>query len=156
MAGDHTTLVLSSAQRLTYSDWGAIGDGMGYRACLEQLAFAIGNRAQLGAVDSNMRLQMDDDIRKMNLGTRTPKFPPALSCRQLGTSAIRRERSADAVDVLLVNPPSPDGGIWIRSQHRVGRKSRENMIWPQVSLAQLAALLSMDYKVESSTPSLND
>ncbi|HEX9115307.1 MAG TPA: radical SAM protein, partial [Anaerolineae bacterium] len=52
------------------------------------------------------------------------------------------------VDVLLVNPPSPDGGIWIRSQHRVGRRSRENMIWPQVSLAQLAALLAPDYTVE--------
>lgn len=45
-----------------------------------------------------------------------------------------------SVDLLLVNPPSPDGGIWIRSQHRVGRRSREGMIWPQVSLAQLAAL----------------
>ena len=53
-----------------------------------------------------------------------------------------------AVDVLLVNPPAPDGGIWIRSQHRVGRRSRENMIWPQVSLAQLAALLQPDYSVE--------
>src|SRR5438067_253054 len=36
----------------------------------------------------------------------------------------------------------------IRSQHRVGRKSRENMIWPQVSLAQLAALLYPDYSVQ--------
>ncbi len=52
------------------------------------------------------------------------------------------------VDVLLVNPPAPDGAIWIRSQHRVGRRSRENMIWPQVSLAQLAALLSPDYSIE--------
>jgi radical SAM superfamily enzyme YgiQ (UPF0313 family) len=52
------------------------------------------------------------------------------------------------VDVLLVNPPAPDGGIWIRSQHRVGRRSRENMIWPQVSLAQMAALLTPDYTVE--------
>ena len=50
--------------------------------------------------------------------------------------------------MLLVNPPSPDGGIWIRSQHRVGRRSRENMIWPQVSLAQQAALLHPDYPVE--------
>jgi radical SAM superfamily enzyme YgiQ (UPF0313 family) len=49
---------------------------------------------------------------------------------------------------MLVNPPSPDGGIWIRSQHRVGRRSRENMIWPQVSLAQMAALLHNDYSVE--------
>jgi hypothetical protein len=47
-----------------------------------------------------------------------------------------------------VNPPTPDGGIWIRSQHRVGRRSRENMVWPQVSLAQLAALLSPTYSVK--------
>jgi len=93
---------------------------------------------------------MTDDIHNINLGTRTrqlvpaPRFPDASRV----TSTIRRARPADAVDVLLVNPPAPDGGIWIRSQHRVGRKSRENMIWPQVSLAQMAALLAMDYKVE--------
>jgi radical SAM superfamily enzyme YgiQ (UPF0313 family) len=52
------------------------------------------------------------------------------------------------VDVLLVNPPSPDGGVWIRTQHRVGRRSREEMIWPQVSLAQHAAMLRPDYSVE--------
>jgi radical SAM superfamily enzyme YgiQ (UPF0313 family) len=57
-------------------------------------------------------------------------------------------RPEGAVDVLLVNPPAPDGGIWIRSQHRVGRRSRENMIWPQVSLAQLAAMLYPDYTVD--------
>ncbi|MBU2609718.1 MAG: radical SAM protein [Chloroflexi bacterium] len=56
-------------------------------------------------------------------------------------------RSTDAVDVLLVNPPTPDGGLWIRTQHRVGRRSRENMVWPQVSLAQLSALLHPTYKV---------
>ena len=55
---------------------------------------------------------------------------------------------AGNVDILLVNPPTPDGGIWIRSQHRVGRRSRENMIWPQVSLAQLAAILLPDYTLE--------
>jgi anaerobic magnesium-protoporphyrin IX monomethyl ester cyclase len=58
-----------------------------------------------------------------------------------------RSRPTNAVDVLLVNPPTPDGGIWIRSQHRVGRRSRENMVWPQVSLAQMAALLAPPYKV---------
>ena len=57
------------------------------------------------------------------------------------------ERPEDAVDILLVNPPAPDGGIWIRSQHRVGRRSREGMIWPQVELAQMAALFP-DYRVE--------
>lgn len=86
----------------------------------------------------------------MNLGTRRvpklrlPTFP------DVGTGAdnIRRERRDTDLDILLVNPPSPDGGIWIRSQHRVGRKSRENMIWPQVSLAQMAALLVPEYNVE--------
>jgi radical SAM superfamily enzyme YgiQ (UPF0313 family) len=62
-------------------------------------------------------------------------------------SAIARGESSK-VDVLLVNPPTPDGAIWIRSQHRVGRRSRENMIWPQVSLAQMAALLQPTYSVK--------
>jgi anaerobic magnesium-protoporphyrin IX monomethyl ester cyclase len=56
--------------------------------------------------------------------------------------------ASSGVDILLLNPPAPDGGIWIRSQHRVGRRSRENMIWPQVDLAQMAALLVPDYSVE--------
>lgn len=94
---------------------------------------------------------MSDEKNSVNLGTRTrqmlpvPRFPDAgAAVRQ----HIAQERSADAVDVLLVNPPAPDGGIWIRSQHRVGRKSRENMYWPQVELAQFAALLAKDYKVQ--------
>ena len=60
---------------------------------------------------------------------------------------MQAPRSQDAVDILLVNPPSPDGSYYIRSQHRVGRKTRENMIWPQVSLAQMAALLHPTYRV---------
>lgn len=86
-----------------------------------------------------------------NLGTRTrqivppPRFPDAGAA--VREYIVKRERPATAVDVLLVNPPSPDGGIWIRSQHRVGRKSRENMIWPQVSLAQMGAMLAPDYSV---------
>src|SRR5262245_56668880 len=86
---------------------------------------------------------------RQNLGThRVVKLPPA---RFPDADAVVGERVLSEnrkVDVLLVNPPSPDGGIWIRSQHRVGRRSRENMIWPQVSLAQLAALLVPDYSVE--------
>lgn len=87
----------------------------------------------------------------INLGTRTrqiirpPRFPDAGAAVR---EHIERPRPPEAVDVLLVNPPSPDGGIWIRSQHRVGRKSRENMIWPQVSLAQMAAVLAPNYKVD--------
>src|SRR5512147_2658353 len=57
-------------------------------------------------------------------------------------------RSKDAVDILLVNPPTPDGALWIRTQHRVGRRTRENMVWPQVSLAQMAALLAPDYTLK--------
>lgn len=59
-----------------------------------------------------------------------------------------RRGETSRVDVMLVNPPTPDGAIWIRSQHRVGRRSRENMIWPQVSLAQMAALLHPTYSVK--------
>lgn len=94
---------------------------------------------------------MTDEKLSVNLGTRTrqmvpvPRFPDAGAVVR---QHIVGERTADAVDVLLVNPPSPDGGIWIRSQHRVGRKSRENMYWPQVELAQFAALLANDYKVQ--------
>jgi radical SAM superfamily enzyme YgiQ (UPF0313 family) len=44
------------------------------------------------------------------------------------------------VDVLLVNPPSPDGYIYIRDINRHGRSSWERMIWPQTNLAILAAV----------------
>src|SRR5687767_5929195 len=75
-----------------------------------------------------------------------PKYPDADAI--VMAAQHQRRRSAEAVDIILVNPPSPDGGIWIRSQHRVGRRSRENMVWPQVSLATMAACLHPDYKVE--------
>ncbi len=61
---------------------------------------------------------------------------------------LQAERPQEAVDVMLVNPPTPDGGYWIRTQHRVGRRTRENMVWPQVSLAQMAALLHPVYTVK--------
>jgi len=47
-------------------------------------------------------------------------------------------------DVLFVNPPSPDGHIYIRDINRSGRRSRERTIWPQTSLALLAAVLKKD------------
>lgn len=99
--------------------------------------------------------QVDDDVRiddvRNNLGSRRipplrpSDFPDAGAAVQTLTSSTRPEGT---VDVLLVNPPTEDGGIWIRSQHRVGRRSRENMIWPQVSLAQMAAIMEPEYKVE--------
>ncbi len=94
------------------------------------------------------RRDLPDELRE-NLGSRrVPKlsnvrFPDADGVVAKFTEEYRQY----GVDILFVNPPSPDGDIWIRSQHRVGRRSRENMIWGQVSLAQLAAVMHPDYKV---------
>jgi radical SAM superfamily enzyme YgiQ (UPF0313 family) len=51
------------------------------------------------------------------------------------------------VDVLFVNPPSPNRDPYIRDIHRVGRNSREGTIWPQTSLAQLAAMFGEDWSL---------
>jgi anaerobic magnesium-protoporphyrin IX monomethyl ester cyclase len=93
-----------------------------------------------------------EEFKAKNLGThRLPKlrmanFPDADAIVAEGVKS--NPRSKDAVDILLVNPPTPDGELWIRTQHRVGRKTRENMVWPQVSLAQMAALLHPVYKIK--------
>ena len=52
------------------------------------------------------------------------------------------------LDVLLVNPPSPNRDPYIRDIHRVGRNSREGTIWPQTSLAQLAAMFTEETSVK--------
>jgi anaerobic magnesium-protoporphyrin IX monomethyl ester cyclase len=82
-----------------------------------------------------------------NLGTRalTRVRPPRYPDAGAAVRDLIHARPTTGVDVLLVNPPTPDGGIWIRTQHRVGRRSREEMVWPQCSLAQHAALLQPDY-----------
>lgn len=79
---------------------------------------------------------------KDNVGARTRQQITAGAAPLADGALSLRAAPADdqQVDLLLVNPPAPDGGIWIRSQHRVGRRSREGMVWPQVSLAQMAAL----------------
>ena len=93
----------------------------------------------------------DESLEKINLGTRRiadvrmANFPNA---DQIVRDNILKSRKPDAVDIMLVNPPTPDGQLWIRTQHRVGRRTRENMVWPQVSLAQMAALLVSSYKVK--------
>ena len=92
------------------------------------------------------------ETQSVNLGSRRiaklrmSDFPNADAIVRDGLLAA--PRSPDAVDIMLVNPPTPDGELWIRTQHRVGRRTRENMIWPQVSLAQMAALLHPVYKVK--------
>ncbi len=91
------------------------------------------------------------DAAWKNLGDRRiPKlrmadFPNADEIVREGL--LKEQQGPDAVDIVLANPPTPDGGLWIRTQHRVGRRTRENMVWPQVSLAQMAALLHPTYKV---------
>ena len=92
------------------------------------------------------------NLLKENLGTR--RIPKLRMANFPSADEIVRDvilstpRSEDAVDIMLVNPPTPDGGYWIRTQHRVGRRTRENMVWPQVSLAQMGALLHPTYKIK--------
>jgi radical SAM superfamily enzyme YgiQ (UPF0313 family) len=94
----------------------------------------------------------EKEVLKENLGTR--RIPKLRAANFPSADEIVRDvvlntpRSEEAVDIMLVNPPTPDGGYWIRTQHRVGRRTRENMVWPQVSLAQMAALLHPTYKVK--------
>lgn len=92
-----------------------------------------------------------DKSNSVNLGTHSiPRLPPAKfpNADEIIQAGMQSgARPADAVDILLVNPPTPDGALWIRTQHRVGRRTRENMVWPQVSLAQMAAMLHPVYKV---------
>ncbi len=93
---------------------------------------------------------LSNEIRE-NLGSR--RVPPVRASNFPDASAQVQSLTSSngikgTVEVLLVNPPTPDGAIWIRSQHRVGRRSRENMIWPQVEMAQMAAILLPEYTVE--------
>jgi radical SAM superfamily enzyme YgiQ (UPF0313 family) len=99
-----------------------------------------------------MNIDISDTIRE-NKGAR--RIPPVRMADFPNADAIVRQgllqskqRNEKAVDILLVNPPTPDGGLWIRTQHRVGRRTRENMVWPQVSLAQMAALLHPVYSLK--------
>lgn len=98
-----------------------------------------------------MSKRSQDPLRK-NLGTRNVRplrmanFPNADEIVRQGL--LETPRSAEAVDIMLVNPPTPDGELWIRTQHRVGRRTRENMVWPQVSLAQMGALLHDAYRIK--------
>ena len=103
-------------------------------------------------ITSNGKGAPDKDSKEWkNLGTRRvpqlrmANFPDADEAVRQGS--MHTPRSALAVDILLVNPPTPDGGLWIRTQHRVGRRTRENMVWPQVSLAQMGALLHPEHKI---------
>lgn len=107
--------------------------------------------SQVKLEDVDVKDNKKADPLRENLGTRrVPKlrmanFPDADDIVRQGL--LEEERSPKAVDIVLVNPPTPDGGLWIRTQHRVGRRTRENMVWPQVSLAQMAAMLYPQHSV---------
>ncbi len=51
-----------------------------------------------------------------------------------------REKSS-RLDVLVLNPPSPDGDLFLRDIARVGRRTRDGIIWPQTALAQIGAVM---------------
>ncbi|GJM42085.1 MAG: radical SAM protein [Ardenticatenaceae bacterium] len=110
------------------------------------------SQVKLEDVDvKNDKKERKVDPLRENLGTRrVPKlrmanFPDADEIVHQGL--LEEDRDPKAVDIVLVNPPTPDGGLWIRTQHRVGRRTRENMVWPQVSLAQMAAMLYPQHSV---------
>lgn len=48
------------------------------------------------------------------------------------------------MNILFVNPPSPDKFIYIRDTNRSGRRSKERTVWPQTSLAMLASVFPND------------
>src|SRR5262245_27822105 len=59
-----------------------------------------------------------------------------------------REQSK-RLDVLVLNPPSPDGDLFLRDIARVGRRTRDGIIWPQTALAQIGAVVKeAGYSVE--------
>lgn len=49
------------------------------------------------------------------------------------------------MNILFINPPSPiPGAIFIRDINRSGRRSKERTVWPQTSLAMMAAVFPED------------
>ena len=69
--------------------------------------------------------QRTDNPLSHNLGTRrVPRLRMAdfPSADEIVREGLEGHRSPEAVDILLVNPPTPDGELWIRTQHRVGRR----------------------------------
>ncbi|MBE2223925.1 MAG: radical SAM protein [Anaerolineae bacterium] len=104
-----------------------------------------------GNNDNKNGSEKKKDPARENLGSRPIRnlrmadFPNADAIVHQGL--LEEARPETAVDILLVNPPTPDGELWIRTQHRVGRRTRENMVWPQVSLAQMAAMLAPQHKI---------
>ena len=72
---------------------------------------------------------------------------PRLDVPKIPEVSLPASEDRFVTDVLFVNPPSPNRDPYIRDVHRVGRNSREGTIWPQTSLAQLAAMFDAEVSV---------
>ena len=57
---------------------------------------------------------------------------------------LSEKNSGNKLRILFVDPPSPDGYIYIRDINRSGRRSKERTIWPMTSLAMLASVFPND------------
>jgi anaerobic magnesium-protoporphyrin IX monomethyl ester cyclase len=87
------------------------------------------------------------------MSQQTPPGKPAKAGIKLVAPASASERSGEVrfvempreqpsrLDVLVLNPPSPDGDLFLRDIARVGRRTRDGIIWPQTALAQIAAVV---------------
>ncbi len=72
---------------------------------------------------------------------------PRLGPPRIPTVTLGALEPGPNLDILLVNPPSPNRDPYIRDVHRVGRNSREGTIWPQTALAQLAAMFPAEMSI---------
>jgi anaerobic magnesium-protoporphyrin IX monomethyl ester cyclase len=91
-----------------------------------------------GNIQAKSRLELIKVRHPDQFSVPDPVMPQRLSAEP------RRET---AVDVLLVNPPVPESRPRGNSNPPFGRNWPKEMIWPQVSLAQMAAMLAPDYEV---------
>ncbi len=92
-----------------------------------------------------------EDVEETNLAECPDKMLPPDQLSNMGAVIQQKlslaQRPETAVDVLLVNPPSLDSGLGRGSDSWVGWRSSKQITWPQISLAQMAAMLAPDYKV---------
>ncbi len=78
-------------------------------------------------------------IRKM-ASSSWRQHAPTSAYGEIRFVEMPREKS-QRLDVLVLNPPSPDGDLFLRDIARVGRRTRDGIIWPQTALAQIGAVV---------------
>lgn len=71
---------------------------------------------------------------------RSPAPTGGVAERPLTAGRPARAAEGHAADLLFINPPAPEGETWVRCQHRAAQRAPDGLVWPQVALAQLAAL----------------